>query len=647
MSEILRKVVGVFEFKDKASKDVDKINDSMDEGVESAFSLQDGLRALGGAAVIAALHSLASASLDAAAALETQQVRLQNLAGNAYPELKSSMDAAIAASQGLSNEGDMSFAINQALKYGASVDMLRGSMGSMQKLAAITGDDLGSMFQGIAQDVATGSTRFIKQNAILSKHMDAFRELGAGYDEATKKKRELFIVDIMQKEQLEIQKQYNRTMETTNALLDVGASQWGNIKERLGEIVAAGLKPLLKIANRVLRFLGETEEGLIVLKLAVITLTPLIGVGLVLALKAAAVAAWGLILPLLPFIAIAAAVAAGIALITLAVEDLITFFKGGESFTAEILNIDPKTFQEGLRIIKDFIKSVLDFFKDFHDGIIDVLSSIAVWFDETFESIKITVQSVIDFIKNIPKSVKNGFESVANIIKEFFSENLSLSAVIGIDKKEIKESIKQIKGFIKSVQKIFGKFHGKIQSIMDSIGMWFGRTFDSITNRIQAVIDWFQRFHNRIGQAINGVLELFNDIPGKIKEFVKGATEWLKNSKIGKVFMQLIPQVEAREQGGPVVRGQQYLVGESGPELFVPDQSGTIVSTDTLSQSAGAMTPSMQSIGSMVENLNITVNTTGGTSPDTIADKVRESVLDALNELSRNIFRAEMGLEVT
>ena len=32
-----------------------------------------------------------------------------------------------------------------------------------------------------------------------------------------------------------------------------------------------------------------------------------------------------------------------------------------------------------------------------------------------------------------------------------------------------------------------------------------------------------------------------------------------------------------RESGGPVKRGQPYIVGEKRPELFVPDQNGTIV----------------------------------------------------------------------
>jgi hypothetical protein len=42
-----------------------------------------------------------------------------------------------------------------------------------------------------------------------------------------------------------------------------------------------------------------------------------------------------------------------------------------------------------------------------------------------------------------------------------------------------------------------------------------------------------------------------------------------------------------RANGGPVSSGTAYIVGERGPELFVPPQSGTIMSNETLSTASG------------------------------------------------------------
>jgi len=45
--------------------------------------------------------------------------------------------------------------------------------------------------------------------------------------------------------------------------------------------------------------------------------------------------------------------------------------------------------------------------------------------------------------------------------------------------------------------------------------------------------------------------------------------------------------VEMRAAGGPVTAGRAYVVGEKGPELFVPDRSGTIVPQNALASSGG------------------------------------------------------------
>lgn len=58
----------------------------------------------------------------------------------------------------------------------------------------------------------------------------------------------------------------------------------------------------------------------------------------------------------------------------------------------------------------------------------------------------------------------------------------------------------------------------------------------------------------------------------------------ISHARAAELFRQLDPL--ARASGGPVNSGQLYMVGEQGPELFVPRQSGTIVDAKTTS---GAM----------------------------------------------------------
>ena len=49
MADVLRKVVGVFKFKDEASKNIDKVDKSITEAKNNAGGLNDALKAFGGA----------------------------------------------------------------------------------------------------------------------------------------------------------------------------------------------------------------------------------------------------------------------------------------------------------------------------------------------------------------------------------------------------------------------------------------------------------------------------------------------------------------------------------------------------------------------------------------------------------------------
>ena len=82
-------------------------------------------------------------------------------------------------------------------------------------------------------------------------------------------------------------------------------------------------------------------------------------------------------------------------------------------------------------------------------------------------------------------------------------------------------------------------------------------------------------------------------------------------------FGKALGPVPARAAGGPVTARQPFLVGEQGPELFVPREHGTII------PSAGTVTQ------------NITVNVTGG-----INDQGRKTPGQVAGLISRELVRA-------
>ena len=58
---------------------------------------------------------------------------------------------------------------------------------------------------------------------------------------------------------------------------------------------------------------------------------------------------------------------------------------------------------------------------------------------------------------------------------------------------------------------------------------------------------------------------------------------------------------KARAKGGPVSSGQTYMVGERGPELFVPGRSGTIVANDKMGGGSTNVIVNVDAKGSSVE----------------------------------------------
>lgn len=92
----------------------------------------------------------------------------------------------------------------------------------------------------------------------------------------------------------------------------------------------------------------------------------------------------------------------------------------------------------------------------------------------------------------------------------------------------------------------------------------------------------------------------------------------------------------ARADGGPVSAGRTYLVGERGPELFTPRQSGAIVPNGGGGggRSAGR---------DVVVNVSLTVNANGGGNAAEIAATVRRELQTQVRAAFRGI-QADVGL---
>ncbi len=157
--------------------------------------------------------------------------------------------------------------------------------------------------------------------------------------------------------------------------------------------------------------------------------------------------------------------------------------------------------------------------------------------------------------------------------------------------------------------------------------------FDSIKN-FAGGIDWKTVLINALipgGSATIQGLQSLGQFASKLSVFdaiktgIDSVRDFTKNIFEGLKSMPLFGQF-LRETGGPVIRGTSYIVGERGPEIFTPGQTGTISTNREL------MTARASSSGSSVSaNFNIAINVNGGMAPGDV-EALRAPVLAIIEQ---------------
>jgi hypothetical protein len=134
----------------------------------------------------------------------------------------------------------------------------------------------------------------------------------------------------------------------------------------------------------------------------------------------------------------------------------------------------------------------------------------------------------------------------------------------------------------------------------------------------------FKIFTQTIPNIWNSYSSNFNStITNSLKNFAQGIGSGLSRSlndvDLGReILRSLQANIEAlsrRAVGGPVGRGETYLVGERGPELFTPGRDGSIMSNNSL---LGALNRPSQEPASISANFTVAINVTGGLGTDNV-----------------------------
>lgn len=221
-------------------------------------------------------------------------------------------------------------------------------------------------------------------------------------------------------------------------------------------------------------------------------------------------------------------------------------------------------------------------------GIFDGLTQAMIRFstamgDKTFDEFleKIDLQTgLITFLKESFNSMMDAIEPILPTLREFakIMGGVLLIALMAFVK-GVELSVIGISNIILLSQELTTFLIGPFGKAWDFVA----EKIEQVTEGVNNLIDSFKRAFTAAG-----------NLPGKIGSAIVNAV------------------IPGRASGGPVTGGNAFMVGEEGPELFVPKQNGTIIPNG----STGGM------------SVNVTIN--GDVSGTELVERVQDAIMRSL-----------------
>ena len=248
----------------------------------------------------------------------------------------------------------------------------------------------------------------------------------------------------------------------------------------------------------------------------------------------------------------------------------------------------------------DAVKLSIQFFEDFGNTIAETINGLKF-------NLKEAEISFFQFFYALSNSAAGSMLGLSEFSDQFgqsmIDAALELEAMRGIFEKpfDFSETIASIERLMNPITEITVtavKRGEEIRSAWTDIFNTIGGAIDATT---QAMTASFTAFFNATSDKFLDFKNLAKDIMKMIiTDLIKAWTIMNIINPIRGFFG--LPSLTGKAAGGTVTAGRPYLVGEKGAELFVPNQTGTIVPNDKMSGGA--------------TNVNVAFNITAWDSKD-------------------------------
>lgn len=183
-------------------------------------------------------------------------------------------------------------------------------------------------------------------------------------------------------------------------------------------------------------------------------------------------------------------------------------------------------------------------------------------------------------------------------------------------------------GHLQSAYNWISQLLGPLDATTTKWRSWGEAVGGAAASGVNAIVSAIQRLIGVFETAISGALRLGGAVKNMLG-FGGGVT--------AAPSLSVVPLAGKRAFGGPVSFGKPYLVGERGPELFVPGMSGRIETNDRLrrltADGTAAAVGSTSTSSTRTYSLNPTINIVGGNDPRAIAGQLRSEMERYLRDM--------------
>lgn len=207
-------------------------------------------------------------------------------------------------------------------------------------------------------------------------------------------------------------------------------------------------------------------------------------------------------------------------------------------------------------------------------------------------------------------------------------ESIEMNAYSDALKDDLKEADRMVKDALPDlgeipVSKEMEAIISRTEELNDSFKAVGTTVSDAFKGMLTGAMSWKDGMRSLIASVIDQLWKLFvvQQIVGFITGALRGGTAAPSASSASQSIGMSSPgnfkPLTLRARGGSVAKNSPYMVGEQGPELFVPGGSGTIIPNRNLSSNGGG------------SNFNISVDARGATDPAAVRAQVQQGILEA------------------